>query len=144
VKARYLQAAVTDTVVTRAVDGYPQRVIRTRMVDRLEQALPGTGLLRAAANALRLRSLTSTSFGALVREGVAMRRGGDLTWAQTAMAANAPMLTRAALVGGNLDAGILPTGQVVGLIDELPSVSELVDRVMAEASETLDRLSRPD
>jgi NAD(P)H-dependent flavin oxidoreductase YrpB (nitropropane dioxygenase family) len=144
VKARYLQAAVTDTVVTRAVDGYPQRVIRTRMVDRLEQALPGTGLLRAAANALRLRSLTSTSFGALVREGVAMRRGGDLTWAQTAMAANAPMLTRAALVGGNLDAGILPTGQVVGLIDELPSVSELVDRVMAEASETLDWLSRPD
>jgi NAD(P)H-dependent flavin oxidoreductase YrpB (nitropropane dioxygenase family) len=144
VKARYLQAALTDTVVTRAVDGYPQRVIRTRMVDRLDRALPGTGLLRASANALRLRSLTSTPFGSLVREGAAMRRGGELTWAQTAMAANAPMLTRAALVGGNLDAGILPTGQVVGLIDDLPSVAELVDRVMAEASETLDRLSRRD
>ena len=140
VKARYLQAAVTDTVVTRAVDGHPQRVIRTPMVDRLERALPGVGAARAAANALRLRRLTSTPLPALVREGLAMRRAGELTWAQTAMAANAPMLTRAALVGGNLEAGILPTGQVAGLIEELPTVAELIERVMAEAEATLDRL----
>jgi NAD(P)H-dependent flavin oxidoreductase YrpB (nitropropane dioxygenase family) len=140
VKARYLRAALTDTVVTRAVDGYPQRVIRTPMVDRLERALPGVGLVRATTNALRLRRLTSTPLPGLVREGLAMRRGGGLTWAQTAMAANAPMLTRAALVGGNLDAGILPTGQVAGLIDELPSVAELVERIMAEAEATLERL----
>jgi NAD(P)H-dependent flavin oxidoreductase YrpB (nitropropane dioxygenase family) len=144
VKARYLEATLTDTVVTRAVDGYPQRVIRTPMVDRLERSLPGAGLARALANALRLRRLTSMPLPALVREGLAMRRGGDLTWAQTAMAANAPMLTRAALVGGNLDAGILPTGQVAGLIDELPSVVELIERIMAEAAEALDRLSGRD
>lgn len=143
VKARYLAAAVTDTVVTRAVDGYPQRVIRTPMVDRLERALPGLGVVRASANALRLRRLTSTPLPALVREGLAMRRSGELTWAQTAMAANAPMLTRAALVGGSLDAGVLPTGQVTGLIDEIPSVADLIERIMAEASETLERLSEP-
>ncbi len=141
VKARYLEASVTDTVVTRAVDGYPQRVIRTPMIDRLERSLPGVGLARAAANALRLRRLTSTPLRALVREGVAMKRHGELTWAQTAMAANAPMLTRAALVGGSLDAGVLPTGQVAGLIEELPNVAELIGRIMAEAGETLDRLT---
>ena len=65
-----------------------------------------------------------------------MRRGGDLTWAQTAMAANAPMLTRAALVDGELDAGILPTGQVTGLIDELPSVAELMAVTRAPPVET--------
>jgi NAD(P)H-dependent flavin oxidoreductase YrpB (nitropropane dioxygenase family) len=140
VKARYLEATVTDTVVTRAVDGYPQRVVRTTMVDRLERSLPGVGVARASANALRLRRLTSTSMLSLVREGLAMKHSSELTWAQTAMAANAPMLTRAALVGGNLDAGILPTGQVAGLIDELPSVAELVSRIIAEATETLDRL----
>lgn len=143
VKARYLQAAVSDTVVTRAVDGYPQRVIRTAMVDRLERALPGVGLGRASANALRLRRLTSTSLPALVKEGLAMKRQSELTWAQTAMAANAPMLTRAALVEGQLEAGILPTGQVAGVIDELPSVAELVARIMEEAAATLDRLTSP-
>lgn len=110
------------------------------MVARLERALPGVGAARATANALRLRRLTSTPLPALVREGLAMRKAGELTWAQTAMAANAPMLTRAALVGGNLEAGILPTGQVAGLIEELPTVAELIGRVMAEAGATLERL----
>jgi hypothetical protein len=34
----------------------------------------------------------------------------------------------------------LPTGQVVGRIDELPSVEELLRRIVREAEETLDRL----
>ncbi|HUJ65100.1 MAG TPA: hypothetical protein VLX59_06170, partial [Acidimicrobiales bacterium] len=77
----------------------------------------------------------------LIREGMAMRRDGDLTWAQVAMAANAPMLTRAALVEGRLDAGILPTGQVAGLIDQLPTVQELIDGIVREATSTLVALS---
>ena len=44
------------------------------------------------------------------------------------MAANAPMLTKAAMVDGHPEVGILPTGQVVGVIDELPTVAELVAR----------------
>jgi len=31
---------------------------------------------------------------------------------------------------------------VVGLIDDLPSCAELIDRIMAEASDTLTRLRR--
>jgi NAD(P)H-dependent flavin oxidoreductase YrpB (nitropropane dioxygenase family) len=50
------------------------------------------------------------------------------------------MMTKAALVDGRTDVGVLPTGQVVGEIDELPTVAELVSRVVAEASVVLDRL----
>jgi hypothetical protein len=57
-----------------------------------------------------------------------------------AMAANAPMLTRASMVEGRSEVGILPTGQNVGLIDELPTVAELVERIMREADATLTRL----
>ena len=70
-----------------------------------------------------------------------MRENQNLTWSQLAMAANAPMLTKASMVDGNLDVGILPTGQVVGVIEELPTVEELVKRVMQEAQDTLDKLS---
>ena len=38
------------------------------------------------------------------------------------------------------DAGILPTGQGVGVIDELPTVEELIGRIMDEAAATLRRL----
>ncbi len=69
-----------------------------------------------------------------------MRKSQGLSWAQVAMAANAPMLTKAALVDGRLDTGVLPTGQVVGVIDALPTVAEIVDRVMGEAEQVLARL----
>lgn len=139
-KERYLAAGVRDTVVTKAVDGYPQRVIRTSVIDALERAGPLLRLPLAAVNALRFRALTDTPLAALLREAFAMRRSQGLTWSQTAMAANAPMLTRAALVEGALDAGILPTGQVAGLIDELPTVAALIADIIEEAEQALSRL----
>jgi len=69
-----------------------------------------------------------------------MKRHQDLTWSQVALAANAPMLTRAAMVDGHPEVGILPTGQGVGSIDELPTCAELIDRIVAEAGAALDRL----
>jgi nitronate monooxygenase len=43
------------------------------------------------------------------------------------------MLLKAGLVDGNPAAGVLSAGQVTGLIDDLPSCGELVDRIIAEA-----------
>ncbi|MBA3653019.1 MAG: nitronate monooxygenase [Actinobacteria bacterium] len=131
VKQVYLDTPVTGTVVTTAIDGVPQRVIQTPAIGRLGN------LPRAVVNAARFRRLTGASLSSLLREGRAMRRSGERTWAQVVMAANAPMLTRQAMVNGRLDAGILPTGQVVGVIDSLPSVAEVIDAVMVEAEATL-------
>ena len=57
------------------------------------------------------------------------------------MAANAPIMTKAALVDGRTDVGVLPTGQVVGVIESLPSVAEIVDAVMLEADAVLQEWS---
>ncbi len=142
VKQRYLGTPVTGTVVTKAIDGHPQRVIRTDMIDRLERSGPISRFFRAVWNALKFRKLTNTSRRALLREGLAMRKSQNLSWSQLAMAANAPMLTRATMVDGRDEVGILPTGQVVGVIDELPTVAELIARIVDEAEQTLARLSR--
>ncbi|MBI2168896.1 MAG: nitronate monooxygenase [Actinobacteria bacterium] len=141
VKRVYLDTGVTGTIVTDAIDGAPQRVIRTQAVERIARGGRVTGLPRAAWNAFRLRKLTGSSMRALLREGRAMRAAQELTWAQVAMAANAPMLTRATMVEGRLESGILPTGQVVGVIGELPAVAEVVEAVMREAEAVLARLS---
>ena len=143
VKALYLATPVTGTVVTRAIDGAPQRVVATDMVARLERARL-LAFPRAAANALRFRRLTGTSLRDLLAEGLRMKRGGDLPWRPAAMAANAPMLTRATMVDGHPEVGILPTGQGVGAIDDLPSCAELIDRMVAGATDALDRLCAPD
>jgi NAD(P)H-dependent flavin oxidoreductase YrpB (nitropropane dioxygenase family) len=140
IKDRYVQASVFDTVVTTAIDGAPQRVIRTDVVDRIERSPKVLRFPRALAAALRFRKETGTSLPALVREGLAMKRNQDLTWSQVALAANAPMLIKASMVDGHPDVGVLPTGQVTGVIGELPTVAELLDRIMQEAESALKRL----
>ncbi|MGH2785126.1 MAG: NAD(P)H-dependent flavin oxidoreductase [Actinomycetota bacterium] len=142
VKSFYLSKAVTDTVVTTKVDGVPHRVLRTSFVEELERSGATTGLIRALRNALAFRKLTGTPLRAMFREGVAMRRTLELSWAQVLMAANTPMMLRAAMVEGDLRYGVMASGQVVGVIDDLPTVAELIERIVREAEATLDRLRR--
>jgi NAD(P)H-dependent flavin oxidoreductase YrpB (nitropropane dioxygenase family) len=141
VKDRYTAASVFDTVVTTALDGAPQRVIRTEVVDRIERSPKLLRFPRAALAALRFRKETSTPLGDLLREAIAMKRNQDLTWSQVALAANAPMLIKATMVDGKPEVGILPTGQVTGVIDELPTVAELLDRIETEATAVLKGLA---
>jgi nitronate monooxygenase len=46
---------------------------------------------------------------------------------------------RVLLETGDLDAGLFWAGQVQGLIHDIPTVAELMDRIMREAIETIDR-----
>jgi len=140
IKQIYLGKTVNDTVVSKAIDGHPQRVIRTELVEALEGSSIVTRFPKALMNALEFRKLTNTSFRDLLKEGLAMKKNQDLSWAQLAMAANAPMLIKASMVDGKPEVGILPTGQGIGVIDDLPTAGELIDRIMAEADEALKRL----
>ncbi|MEV5687234.1 MULTISPECIES: NAD(P)H-dependent flavin oxidoreductase [unclassified Streptomyces] len=133
VKARYLAAGVKDITVTTAVDGLPHRMLRTEMVAALERA----GRVRALAQAVRrasgFRRISGLSWPRMLREGLATKHGKDLTWSQVLLAANTPMLLKASMVDGRTDLGIMASGQVAGLIEDLPSVAELVTRTMKEA-----------
>lgn len=142
VKDYYLTKGVLDTVVSTQVDGVPHRVLRTELVDQLEGG--GAKLLalpRAALNALRFKRLTGTPLRDMVKEGLAMRKSLDLTWSQMVMAANTPMLLKASLVDGRTESGVMASGQVVGVIDDLPTCSELIDRIIDEAGRVLDSLT---
>jgi NAD(P)H-dependent flavin oxidoreductase YrpB (nitropropane dioxygenase family) len=140
VKDVYLAKTVTDTVVTTQVDGWPHRVLRTPFVEHLERAGRLTALPRALKNAVAFRRLSGTSWRQLAEEGLAMRRAQELSLSQVVMAANTPMLLKKAMIDGRPDLGVMASGQVVGLIDELPTVAELITRIMKEADEVLERL----
>ncbi|AXB43834.1 NAD(P)H-dependent flavin oxidoreductase [Amycolatopsis albispora] len=140
VKQAYLARGLGDTVVTRKVDGLPHRVLRTELVESLERSGRLTGFARAVTNAARFRRITGLSWRSMLREGLAMKRGGDRGWAQVLMAANTPMLLRAGLVGGDPDAGVLASGQVVGLLADLPAVAELIEGIVTDAELILRRL----
>ncbi|MGY4709680.1 (3aS,4S,5R,7aS)-5-hydroxy-7a-methyl-1-oxo-octahydro-1H-indene-4-carboxyl-CoA dehydrogenase [Mycolicibacterium sp. CBM1] len=137
IKQRYLQAALDGTVVSTRVDGMPHRVLRTQLVEKLESGSPIRGFAAAVGNAAKFKKMSQMSWPAMIRDGLAMRHGKDLTWSQVLMAANTPMLLKAGLVEGNTEAGVLASGQVAGIIEDLPSCAELVPAIVAEAIEHL-------
>ncbi|WP_210576040.1 nitronate monooxygenase family protein [Streptomyces sp. GESEQ-4] len=143
VKARYLTASVRDVTVTRAVDGLPHRMLRTELVDSLENSGRARTLLRAMSHAARFRKLSGIGWPTMLRDGLALKHGKHLSWSQVLLAANTPMLLRASMVDGRTDLGVMASGQVAGVIDDLPTCAELIDRIMKEAEETRQRLTTP-
>jgi NAD(P)H-dependent flavin oxidoreductase YrpB (nitropropane dioxygenase family) len=140
VKRLYLESGLDGTVVTRRVDGMPHRVLRTELVDRLEGSSRLRGLARAVRSARELQRDTGTPWARLLREGLARRRGGELTWSQTLMAANTPALLKAGLVEGRTDTGVFAAGQVAGVLTDLPTCREVIEGVVDEAGDLLRRL----
>jgi NAD(P)H-dependent flavin oxidoreductase YrpB (nitropropane dioxygenase family) len=139
VKDVYLKS--TETVVTTEVDGVPHRVLKTPFVEDLLKTRALARLTRAGRNALAFQKLSGTPWRDVISEGLAMRKSAELSLSQLVMAANTPMLLKAAMVDGRPDLGVMASGQVVGRIDDLPSCQELIDRIMAEAEATLKRLA---
>ena len=143
VKEYYISKGVLDTVVSVQVDGVPHRVLRTELVDQLES---GRGkilaLPRAGMNALKFRKMTGAKLTDMLREGMAMRKSMDLSYSQMVMAANTPMLLKTSLVDGRTESGVMASGQVVGIIEDLPSCADLIDRIITEANAVLADLTR--
>jgi NAD(P)H-dependent flavin oxidoreductase YrpB (nitropropane dioxygenase family) len=133
VKQRYLEAALDGTVVSTRVDGMPHRVLRTGLVEKLESGSRARGFTAAVRNAAKFKKMSQMTWPSMIRDGLAMRHGKELTWSQVLMAANTPMLLKAGLVEGNTDAGVLASGQVAGIIEDLPSCAELIEAIVAEA-----------
>ncbi|MGW9497111.1 NAD(P)H-dependent flavin oxidoreductase [Streptomyces prasinus] len=140
VKEKYLAATVKDVTVTTRVDGLPHRMLRTAMVDSLERSGRAASLLRALRHASAFRKESGASWPRLVRDGMTMKHGKELTWSQVLLAANTPMLLKASLVEGRTDIGVMASGQVAGLIEDLPSCEELVERIIDEARTVLKSL----
>ena len=141
VKQRYLESALDGTVVTRRVDGMPHRVLRTGLVEKLESGSRARGFTAAVGNAAKFKKMSQMTWRSMITDGLAMRHGQELSWSQVVMAANTPMLLKAGLVEGNTEAGVLASGQVAGILDDLPSCAELIESIVRDAIEHLQSAS---
>jgi NAD(P)H-dependent flavin oxidoreductase YrpB (nitropropane dioxygenase family) len=139
VKQRYLEADLNGTVVTAKVDGMPHRMLRTDLVESVEETSPLKRLGPTARRTLAFKKMSGMTWRQLAADGRAMKHGQDRSWAQMVLAANTPMMLRAGLVEGDPAAGVLASGQVVGVIDDLPSCEELIDRIVTRAAAELRR-----
>ena len=142
VKQLYLSHDLNGTVVTDKVDGMPHRMLRTQLVEELQESSALRRLGPTARRTLAFKRESGMSWVELARDGRAMRKAQGRTLAQMTLAANTPMMLKAGLVEGDTDAGVLAvrpggrrdrrpaelsrsssTGSSTGAVDELRRAS---------------------
>jgi NAD(P)H-dependent flavin oxidoreductase YrpB (nitropropane dioxygenase family) len=139
-KAEYLKASTDRIVVTTKLDGIPQRMIRTSLMDRIEKSGPLGMWLRAFEAGREMKRQTGASWLHFIKAAKGMTGHGDVPLKQAMMAATMPMLIQKAVVEGDIEHGVMATGVVGGRISEVPTCQELVDRIVAQAHERLSAL----
>lgn len=123
-----------DTIFSERFDGLPCRVMKTgaaeRAVKRGLNLFAALGNSREIAHQLRLPYL---------RLFLGVAASGWKNAKQLAFMANAFKAIRVATEFGDERQGVLPVGQVAGLIRDEPAVAELIERIVAEAKQAQER-----
>ena len=129
-------------IVSKAMDGLPQRMIMNELLTELEKAGSMKKLLIAMRNGMAFRKHTGSTILGLLQSAWQMHKDDDITTAQAIMSANAPMIIQKAMVEGQPSQGVLPSGQVAGVIDQLLSCEQLIKSIVAEAEQRLTELAQ--
>ena len=129
-------------IVSKAIDGMPQRMITNELLGKLEKAGGIKRLIMAMTSGLAYRKYTGMSIFQLMKTAVQMSGNGQMSAAQTIMSANAPMVIQKAMVDGKPAEGVLPAGQIAGAIDKLLSCEELIKEIVVEAEQRLEALKK--
>ncbi|MDM8000497.1 MAG: nitronate monooxygenase, partial [Dehalococcoidia bacterium] len=141
IKRRYLEATENDTVVTPSITGTRLRVIDNKFVRMLDQEGRKMSLGEKVSAALETRRMLGVSWWQFLAGGWSMRRQYQASVEDLGHLAAGGVRIRKAMVDGDADSGVMPAGQVCGRIDDMPSVQELIERIVAEAEETLKSLN---
>ncbi len=140
-KERYVKAKTEEIIVSTKLDGMPQRMIVNQCLQKLQSMSTFKMLFFAVKNGLAFTRMTGGSLIGMLASAWKMKKSNGMTLGQTMMAANAPMMIQEAMVKGHPDQGILPSGQVAGAINDLPTGQQLIESIMKEAEQTIARIN---
>jgi enoyl-[acyl-carrier protein] reductase II len=132
-----IEKNVTDTLYSVRFDGLPCRVLDTpaaRRAIRKGLDLPAA-FFTSQDIARQLRLPYAKLFAGVVASGWKNAK-------QLAFMANAFKAIRIATENGDNEKGVLTVGQATGLVSDIPTVAELMDRMAAEAAAARQRLDQ--
>ena len=119
-----------DTIFSKRIDGILCRVMKTDAAEKARKR--GLSLPAAFINSQAIAKQVDIPYFKLFF-GVLL--SGWANAKQLAFMANGFKAFKAATEGGDTNTGVLPCGQVQGLINDEPTVAELFERMVAEAKQ---------
>lgn len=137
IKEMYLRASAEDTVITRRITGSPGRHLNNKLMEIVEKRRS----LREYISGIKdIKQLTDASIWQLMISGLRMKKSGDIPLTEIGSLASATKWGQKGLVDGDEELGSIAAGQVCGLIDDIPTCKELIERIMAEADVVQEKI----
>lgn len=133
-----LRATEQDTLYMDVGDpAVNARVLKTKKAEaEMSKRFP---LVSATAGILDTKRLLKLSWWELIRSAFSTSKGeGGMGMREQIRYAASTARAKQVMFDGDENAGTLPIGQVIGGIDDVPTVAELVERIIAEAEEALE------
>jgi enoyl-[acyl-carrier protein] reductase II len=132
-----LEKEVYDTIFSKRFDGILCRVMKTNAAEKAIKK--GLSWPAAFFNSRDFAKMVKMPHSKLV---IGILISGYSNAKQLAYMANAFKAIRVATEDGDSKTGVLPVGQVQGLIHDQPTVAELFERIEKEAQNAQDRVAR--
>ena len=128
-----IQKDVYDTLYSRRFDGLWCRVLDTPGARKaIKQGIFPFGYFKALYNSKFIADMLKLPYFKMF---IGVLASGWSNAKQLAYMANAFRSMREATEDGDTINGVLPVGQVTGLLHDIPSVQEVIERTVAEAEE---------
>jgi enoyl-[acyl-carrier protein] reductase II len=130
-----MEKDVYDTLYSKRFDGLWCRVLDTEGARKaIKRGLNPVQMLKAIPNSRVIARQLKLPYWKLF---IGVLASGWENARSLAYMANAFKLIRSATEDGDVKEGVLPVGQVTGLIHDVPTVRELMDRMVREAEEVV-------
>jgi enoyl-[acyl-carrier protein] reductase II len=126
-----LKARMEDTICSDKIDGLPGRWLKNPAAIKMAEGRPSP--FQALSSALRIKRMIDVPFYKLFLGGLKQRGVQDL--ARQALGLKG---LKVAIEDGDLETGVLPISQAIGLMKDLPTCKELIERTVAEAQEQVE------
>jgi len=126
-----LKATAEDTICSEKIDGLPGRWLKTPTTIKMAEGQPS--LFKALSGARQIKRMIDVPFLKLFLGGLKQRGVQDL-------ARQAINITgiKTVIDNGDLETGVLPMSQAIGLMKDIPTCKEVIERIVTEAQELLE------
>lgn len=136
-KQASVQREVYDTVYTPKVDGLPARFMKSNGVERLMKKH-----LNPLSSLIRSKKIADMLGYPWLKLAIGIMFMGPQRAIQMARMAIGFDAFRVGCMDGDFEKGVLPLGQVSGILKDTPTVKQVVDRIMKEALEVEKGLAK--
>ncbi len=135
-----IEKDVYDTLYSTRFDGLGCRVLDTKGArNAIRQGLNIRKLIEALPNSMDIAKQLHLPY---IKLFIGILASGWSNAKQLAFMANAFKAIRIATENGDLAQGVLPVGQVTGLLKDIPTVAEAIERTVKEAEEIAAELAK--